>query len=86
MLGDAVLLIKPPIYSLILQLLFESVSIIYTTLDGEDIIYMRRITDITSPFSNQITDTVPVAEIFRLETLDIIVKYHCMKQVTELDK
>ena len=50
MLGDAVLLIKPPIYSLILQLLFESVSIFYTTLDGEDIIYMRRITDISSPF------------------------------------
>ena len=83
MLGDAVLLIKPPIYSLVLQLLFESVSIFHTTQEGEDIIYMRRITDISSPFENKITDTVPIEEIFRLETLDIIVKLHCMKEITE---
>ena len=49
MLGDAVLLVKPTVYSLILQLLFEATSLQYTYC-SEDVIYLRRITDISSPF------------------------------------
>lgn len=46
MIGDAVLLVRPQVYSLILQLLFEAVSLVYRTAKGEDVIYLRRITDI----------------------------------------
>ena len=78
MLGDAVLLMKPQIYSLIAQLVFESVSIQHVTPEGEEVIYLKRITDISSPFDNQITDNLPVDKILRLKTLDTIVKYFCM--------
>lgn len=51
MLGDAVLLVKPDIYTLIVELIFEAVQV--RTVDkGESVIYLRRITDIVSPFQN----------------------------------
>ena len=83
MLGDGVLLVRPQIYSLIAQLLFEAISIQTTIADNEDVIYIRRITDIKSPFENQVTDNLPVNKIFRVQTLSTIVKYFCMQQISE---
>jgi len=49
MLGDAVLLVKPDIYTLIVELIFEAVQV--RAVDkGEPVIYLRRISDIVSPF------------------------------------
>ena len=44
-------------------------------------IYLRRITDITSPFENSVTDNLPVNKIFRLNTLSIVIKYFCMQEI-----
>ena len=66
MIGDAVLLIKPKIYYLIVQLLFEACTIRHVTAADEDIIYMRRITDIISPFENTLTDPLPVHKLFNI--------------------
>lgn len=66
MIGDAVLLIKPKIYSLIVQLLFEACTVRHVTENDEDVIYMRRITDINSPFENTLTDPLPVHKLFNL--------------------
>ena len=80
MLGDAVLLVKPKVFSLIIQLVFEAVSVSYKDQYDEDSICLRRITDIVSPFENQVTDNIPVHKIFRTTTLDMIVKFHCMQR------
>ena len=52
MLGDAVLLLTPGVYALVLQLLFEAMTVSVPGNDGENIVYVRRITDISSPFQN----------------------------------
>ena len=56
MLGDAILLVEPNIYCLILQLIYEAVSFIHKLKSGEEVIYLRRITDIVSPFENGVTE------------------------------
>ena len=78
MLGDAVLLVSPSIYTLVLQLLFESMTISTTSETNENVVYLKRITDLISPFQNQITDNLPIDKIFDLVNMDMIVKYFCM--------
>ena len=88
MLGDGILLLNPDLYTVVVQLVFEAVSIQTKTKRYEPIIYLRRITDVTSPFLSPITDNLPVYRIFTLETLEQVVKHFCMKEVLqkELDR
>lgn len=88
MLGDGILLLNPDLYTVVVQLVFEAVSIQTKTKRNEPIIYLRRITDVTSPFLSPITDNLPVYRIFTLETLEQVVKHFCMKEVLqkELDR
>ena len=86
MIGDAVLLIKPKIYYLIVQLLFEACTVRHVTENDEDVIYMRRITDINSPFENTLTDPLPVHKLFNLQTLETIVKYFCLIETKDKEK
>ena len=69
MLGDGILLVKPNIYCLIVQLIFEAVSFVHKLKSGEDVICLRRITDIVNPFENGITESLPVKEIYLLKNL-----------------
>ena len=86
MIGDAILLVKPQIYTVVLQLVFESLIIQYKTKQQEDIMYVRRITDITSPFENVHVDHLPVSKLFKLQNLDIIVKYFCMIEISDNER
>jgi len=69
-----------------MQLIFEAVSIQHITDTGEDVISLRRITDILSPFENQITDNLPVHKIFRYKNLEMIVKFFCMQEISAKER
>ena len=60
MLGDGIFLLSPDMYTVVLQLVFEACSFHAKNKKGEDVIYLRRITDISSPFLTPITDNLPV--------------------------
>ena len=44
---------------------------------NEGIIYLRRITDITSPFETSFTEEMDVQDIFTLQTLEAVVYNFC---------
>jgi len=86
MLGDAILLVEPNIYCLILQLIYEAVSFIHKLKSGEEVIYLRRITDIVSPFENGVTEYLPVEEIYQVKNLDLTVRLFCMREISTKEK
>ena len=90
MLGDGVLLVSPDIYTIVVKLIFEACTTQirasdYIGNEGEDSIYFRRITDISSPFCTPMTDHKPIAQIFLFQNLDQIVKLFCMREVIPED-
>ena len=82
MLGDGIFLLSPDMYTVVLQLVFEACSFHAKNKKGEDVIFFRRINDITSPFLTPITDNLPINRIFELGVLDQIVKLFCMKEIS----
>ena len=86
LVGDCVLILNPHIYCVVLQLVFESMSlrvpvqtrhvngnVVFS--DKSEFICLRRIKDIHSPFS-QITEGVAVEDLLTLKYLKKIVKRH----------